>query len=132
MTATGMTCTLESDPVCGDHYPIVHATRGYIPTSGLTAVSIVCTITALTPTQSLNVLGGDNLTFTGTHLPKDLTISDVSIVFDDSQSTACVPVTSTSNTLVCLTDAFAETELSTTMTPTVTINNVVMSHSLSL
>lgn len=37
LSGTGITCTLDSDPVCGDHYPIVHAARGYLPTTGLSA-----------------------------------------------------------------------------------------------
>jgi hypothetical protein len=36
LTGTSIECTLESDPVCGDHVPVVHATLGYIPTSDLT------------------------------------------------------------------------------------------------
>ena len=124
MSATGMSCTLESDPVCGDHNPIVHATRGYIPTSSLTAESIACTITAVTPTTSLNVLGGDNLTFTGTFLPKDLSVSTITVVFNDADSTNCTPKFSNSSTLVCLTSAFAESSLSATLTPTITINGV--------
>jgi len=28
MTETSMECTLESDPVCGDHVPVIHAALG--------------------------------------------------------------------------------------------------------
>jgi hypothetical protein len=86
----------------------------------------------LTPSQDLNLLGSDNITFTGTFLPKDLSKSTVSILFDDSQSTNCTPVISSSNELVCLTSAFNEGDISTTMTPTLVINGKTVSHSKNL
>jgi hypothetical protein len=110
----------------------VHAARGYIPTTGLTAQSIACTISTLTPSEDLNLLGSDNITFTGTYLPKDLAKSTVVVNFDDSGATSCTPQISSSNELVCLTSAFSESDLSTTMTPTLVINGITVSHSKSL
>lgn len=91
-----------------------------------------CSISTLTPSQALNLLGSDNITFTGTYFPKDLSKSTVSILFDDSQATNCTPQFSSSNELVCLTSAFNEGDLSTTMTPTLVINGKTVSHSKSL
>lgn len=72
------------------------------------------------------------MTFTGTYLPRDFSVSPVTIIFDDSSSTNCTPVSSTQTTLICLTSAFAESLTSTTVTPTITINGVAVSHSVSL
>lgn len=83
LTGTAIECTLESDPVCGDHHPIVHSYYGYIPTVELDAVTISCTISSIVPDSTLNLMGGDNLTFTGTYFPKDMSVSELSIVFDD-------------------------------------------------
>lgn len=75
-------------------------------------------MTGVTPTTNLNLLGRDNLTISGANLPWDLSTSTVSITFGDAQSTTCVPQSSTSTELVCLTspfDATASAGGSTTM-----------------
>jgi hypothetical protein len=99
---------------------------------GLTAEEIQCTLTALTPDSSLNIMGGDNITFTGTFLPRDLSKTEVTVTFDDSQSTVCNPQVSSSNTLVCQTEAFDESDLSVALNPTVVINAKTLTHSQSL
>jgi hypothetical protein len=80
----------------------------------------------------MNLLGSDNITFTGTFLPKDLAKSTVVVSFDDTSSTSCTPQISSSSELVCLTSAFSESDLSTTMTPSLVINGKTVSHSKSL
>jgi hypothetical protein len=66
-----LTCTLDEDPTCGDHFPILYSNIGIIPLNEtLPAETITCTLTSIWPSSSLNLLGGDNLTFTGSMLPK--------------------------------------------------------------
>jgi hypothetical protein len=77
-------------------------------------------------------MGGDNITFTGTFLPRDLSKSEVTITFDDSQSTVCSPKISSSNALICETAAFDESDISITVNPTVVINTKTVTHSQSL
>lgn len=133
MTATGMQCTLADDPVCGANLsPSIVALLGGIPTTGVTGITIDCTLSAVTPGTDLNLLGADNITFTGTNLPRVLSSSTVAISFGDSQNTDCIPVISTATSLVCLTNAFAEADTSTTLNPTVVINGATVSHSSSL
>jgi hypothetical protein len=73
MTATGMQCTLVDDPVCGANLsPKIVANLGGIPTTGVTGISIDCTLSAVTPGTDLNLLGADNITFTGLNLPRVL------------------------------------------------------------
>jgi hypothetical protein len=95
----------------------------------MTAEDIQCTLTAVAPNNLLNVMGGDNITFTGTFLPRDLSKSEVIITFDDSQSTSCIPKVSATNELVCETASFADTELDTLLNPTVLINAKTVTHS---
>lgn len=75
----------------------------------ISAQTIECTIDSVHPTTQLNLLGGDNLTITGTQLPWALGKSYVNIKFNDSQSTPCVPQESSSNKLICLTKPFDQT-----------------------
>jgi hypothetical protein len=95
----------------------------------MTAEDVQCTLTAVAPDNLLNVMGGDNITFTGTFLPRDLSKTEVTITFDDSLSTACIPKVSATNELVCETSSFADTELSALLNPTVVINAKTVTHS---
>ncbi len=61
------------------------AKAGYVNNSAsLTAETITCTVTTVHPTTDLNLLGGDNLTISGTHLPVVLERSTVTIRFNDA------------------------------------------------
>jgi hypothetical protein len=89
-------------------------------------------MTSIFPSTSLNLLGGDNLTFTGTMLPKVLSTSSVSIRFSDTQTTNCIPQISSTDTLVCLTEEFNSTESAdASLTLDVVINNKSVSQSLT-
>ena len=59
--------------------------------ASLTAETITCTVSSVVPTTELNLLGGDNLTFTGTQFPWDMKRSSISIAFNDPQATKCIP-----------------------------------------
>jgi hypothetical protein len=103
---TSLTCTLVHTETCGSHVPILYATMGKVNNSAsLTPLVVTCDVASVHPTTQLNLLGQDNLTFTGTRLPWFLNTSTVEINFTDTAQTACIPQwdKSTSTTLVCLT-----------------------------
>lgn len=77
LTATALECTLQGEPTCGSHEPILTSMLGVIPNSGLTPLAVQCTISGLAPAGAINLLGGDNLTISGTNLPSDLSKSTV-------------------------------------------------------
>lgn len=109
ISETSITCKLDRDPVCGTWKPTIHARLGKILNkSDMTAQAIQCTVSAATPLGAMNIIGGDNITFTGTNFPHDLKESTVSIKFKDPSKTECKPQSSQSDTLVCLTTAFDE------------------------
>lgn len=72
------------------------------------------------------MLGGDNLTFTGTNFPRGLDNNDVIVVeVGNTLKTKCKAVSSASTTMVCLTEPFDKAaDLSKTYTATATINTV--------
>jgi hypothetical protein len=87
MTATGVECTLDHDPVCGDHVVFVNHILGRIPNSNSYTgeTSVTCAITDMSIVDTkLNLLGNDNITFTGSNLPRDLSLNTVSITFNDA------------------------------------------------
>lgn len=91
-TNTSLTCTLDHTPVCGSHLPNLVSNYGNINnTASLTATVIGCTATSIVPTTQLNLLGGDNLTISGTNLPWNMARSDIIITLSDAQSTKCIP-----------------------------------------
>ena len=108
-SATSITCTLDRNPTCGTWTPKILAKLGLIVNNAaLTGSEVQCTITAATPLGALNIIGGDNITISGTNFPYTLEGNTVSIKFTDTQQTECVPQTSTTDTLVCLTSSFDE------------------------
>jgi hypothetical protein len=101
--------------------------------ANLTHETIGCSASAVVPSNALNLLGGDNLTISGTNFPWNLPTSNVSIAFADAQTTPCTPQWSTSTTLVCLTGAFdTAASQGSTISMTIMINNQTVTHSLSL
>jgi len=50
----------------------------------LAPTTVQCTIVSATPTTNLNLLGGDEITITGTNFPKMLAKSTVDIKFSDT------------------------------------------------
>jgi hypothetical protein len=84
-TDTLVECVLEKEPTCGDYKPILTSMLGIIPVaSGVNAHTVQCTITAAQPNTGLNLLGGDNITLSGSNLPHTLETSIVSIKFSDA------------------------------------------------
>jgi hypothetical protein len=80
---------------------------GLIPNSeDLQSYQIDCTVASVVPTSDLNLLAIDNLTISGSLLPWDLQKSEVDIAFTDTATTRCIPQTSSTGELVCLTQPF--------------------------
>jgi hypothetical protein len=134
---TSLTCTLVHTETCGSHVPIVYSLMGKVNNSAsLTAHTVTCTIASVIPTTQLNLLGYDNLTFTGANLPWFLNTSTVDIKFTDTLQTPCIPQwdMSTSTTLVCLTQPFRdpETDAGQALGLTISINGQTVTQSLSL
>lgn len=87
-----LTCTLDYEPVCGDWLPQLVAKKGLVNNSDtLVAETITCTVASVDPTTMLNLLGGDNLTISGTQFPWNMKRSVIDIKFNDPQETPCVP-----------------------------------------
>ena len=84
-TTTSMECKLEKEPTCGQHTPVATSIYGIIPSkSDLPSTTIGCTIMDVVPTTGYNLLGGDNITFTGTNFPHELETSTISLEFSDT------------------------------------------------
>jgi hypothetical protein len=83
------------------------------------------------PLTELNIIGADNITITGLNFPRDLSLSTVSIKFKDPAATTCVPVKSSSTSLVCLTDSFDLSNSGNVYGMTIVINGQTVSNSLS-
>lgn len=72
--------------------------------------TIACTITQVAPTTDLNILGYDNLTFTGTNFPRTIAGNTIVISIVDNaaaEKATCVVHSTKSTELVCLTSPFA-------------------------
>lgn len=110
------------------------ANEGLVNSSSLlTPETINCSMSSVDPTTQLNLLGGDNLTISGTQFPWNMKRSNISITFNDAQATKCVPQESTSTSLVCLTDPFDKAVAAgQTVQMSVTINNQTINNTLSL
>lgn len=110
------------------------ANQGLVNTSStLRAETITCTVSSIYPTTQLNLLGGDNLTISGTQFPWDMKRSEVELAFNDGQSTKCIPQESTSTELICLTSPFDKAVTAgQTVQMSMSINSQTVSNSLSL
>jgi hypothetical protein len=134
VTATGFECTLIQEPTCGTWAPKLTAVLGVVPNAAaIVSLEVACSITAATPDFDLNIIGGDNITISGEHFPWDIVSNNISIAFNDADSTVCTPQDSQSTTLVCLTETFSETiDSSVPLSMTIVINGLTVTNSLSL
>jgi len=71
--------------------PKVTTAKGNIPTNAesVKAIAVACTITSAIPDSKLNLLGYDNLTFTGTNFPHELKGNTFELAFDNDVKTPC-------------------------------------------
>ena len=73
---------MKDEPVCGTWNPEVYSMLGLLPIkTDVTKIQVDCTISDVAPKIDLNVLGYDNLTFTGTNFPRYLTDNVIDIEF---------------------------------------------------
>jgi hypothetical protein len=71
--------------------------------------TVACTITGVEPIGDLNVLGGDNVTFTGTNFPHQIAENTVAIVLTTATKTSnCVVLATESTKMACQTDPFPD------------------------
>jgi hypothetical protein len=86
-----------------------------------------------TTESPLNLLGNDNLTFTGTNFPHEMEGSTFDLTFDSQDSAKCTVVDTSSTELVCLTNALnVNFDTDKTLNMAVTINGVAVTNSLQL
>jgi hypothetical protein len=120
---------------CGNHLPILTSTMGIVNNSAsLQPLTINCNVNSVHPTTQLNLLGRDNLTFTGVKLPWFLNTSNVMINFTDTARTGCIPQwdKSTSTTLICLTEPFPDSVAGTSLGVTIIINEITVTQTLTM
>jgi len=105
-----------------------------IPTDpSFAKILVECTVTSITPNTDLNVLGGDNLTISGTNFPKFVADNTVEIGFSNSNSTKCVLQSSKSTEMICLTKSFDKVaNLDESFTMTIVINNQTINQALTI
>jgi hypothetical protein len=134
LTNTTLECILDLPPTCGTFKPILISINGIIPNNEtVTALTFDCTITLVESAQSLNLLGADNLKFTGTNFPRELETNTVEIEFTDTLKTKCIAQKSSTNELVCLTSGFDKIESSgKSLKMNIKINSIALNQDLSV
>lgn len=144
LSGTSIECLLDREPVCGDWEPLVTTFFGNVPMQAdLTKSRVDCTIASSVPdtsaartdtngmTLGINLLGNDNITFTGTNFPHEIEGNTFELKFDNAAQTNCEVVDTSTTELVCLTDRFdlfADQDGNYNMV--VVINGVTVTHSI--
>lgn len=133
-TETGLECILDREPTCGTWVPKLTATLGVIPNAAdIASLEVLCAVTAATPDFDMNIIGGDNITISGEHFPWDLVDNNITVNFNDADSTPCVPQVSNSIDFVCLTTSFNEAiDPTVALGMTIVVNNLTVANTLSL
>jgi hypothetical protein len=77
-------CNLDRNPTCGTWVPVLTTHFGNVANSAeLAGLEIPCTVSAVTPDTALNLLGKDNITFTGTNFPHELEGNTFELTFSN-------------------------------------------------
>jgi len=105
---------------------------GFIPADSTTAVVIASAVTTATPSSDYNLLGGDEIVFAGSNLPRDLKRSTIEIKFSDAQETKCIPLSASGSELKCRTEKFAASSTSASLSLVITINGQTVTNSLTM
>lgn len=104
LSGTEVVCVLDRTQTCGTWIPDLTTFLGNVPNAeSVSALEIQCTITDVTPSTELNLLGGDNITFTGTNFPHEIEGNTFELTFSNDLSTPCVIQETKTTELVCLT-----------------------------
>jgi hypothetical protein len=82
---TKIECTLNNNPTAGTHWPDITTSFGKIPVkSSIAKHTVQPTLASTVPATNLNLLGGDNITLTGTNFPHELATSTFALKFSDT------------------------------------------------
>jgi hypothetical protein len=77
-TESHIECSLQGNPTCGDHVPVLKTKFGAIKSvSKLKPTTITCTATSATPSAALDILGNQEITIKGTNFPQNLLATSV-------------------------------------------------------
>ena len=96
-TATEITCNLTYAAKAGDHKVVLRDANGIIPQSGdVSTINVPLVVSSTSPT-SLNPVGGDILTITGTGFPTNT--AEVVVTFADGSG--CTVQTTTPTQITC-------------------------------
>jgi hypothetical protein len=134
LSGTEVVCILDRNPTCGTWIPALTTFFGNVPNAdSVSALEIQCTITDVTPATDLNLLGGDNITFTGTNFPHEIEGNTFALTFSNDLSTPCVIQETETTELVCLTDPWdVNLDREKDYTMTIVINGLTITQSVSL
>jgi len=80
-----ITCTLSRNPTCGSWSPKVTTAFGNIAINAesVKEIAVACTIISAVPDSPLNLLGSDNITFTGTNFPHEIEGNTFELTFEN-------------------------------------------------
>lgn len=136
LSGTTVECTLDREPTCGTWAPHLTTFFGNVANAAdLASQDILCTITSMVPdteVSPLNLLGQDNLTFTGTNFPHELEGNTFELTFSNNEATKCTVVDTKTDELVCLTDKFNyNTDKDKSFEMTIVINGLTTTQSIS-
>ena len=108
LSGTEVVCTLDREPTCGTNWiPNLTTFFGDVANAdSVTGQDVACTITSVVPDTPLNLLGKDNITFTGTNFPHEIEGNTFELKFDNNMQTVCDVVDTKTTDLVCLTNKF--------------------------
>jgi hypothetical protein len=70
LSGTSVVCKLDREATCGTWVPALTTHFGNVANGAdITGAAVPCTISSVVPDTPLNLLGQDNITFTGTNFP---------------------------------------------------------------
>jgi hypothetical protein len=79
------------------------------------------------PLDGLNLLGDDNITFTGTNFPHEIEGNTFDLTFDSHENAKCTVVDTSSTELVCLTSQFnTNFDVGKDLTITIVVNGLTI------
>jgi hypothetical protein len=106
LSGTEVQCVLDRAPTCGTWVPALTTFLGNVANAeGLAGQEIQCTISDVQPNTEMNLLGQDNITFTGTKFPHEMEGNTFELTFSNADATKCEVVSTKTDELVCLTGA---------------------------
>lgn len=134
LSGTEVVCVLDREPTCGTWTPALTTFLGNVPIAeGVAGQVVQCTITDVTPATDLNLLGQDNITFTGTNFPHEMEGNTFELTFTNGLSTGCNVVETKTTELICLTQKWdTNADKSQDFGMNIAINGLALTQSVSL